>query len=85
MDKQIRDLFGKSPQNLEDFSLESQICQAEALKFFIETARMNHPRQSGILWWNLIDNWPQFSDAVIDYYMTKKLAFYYIRRVQQPL
>lgn len=85
MDKQIRDLFGKSPQNLEDFSLESQICQAEALKFFIETARINHPRQSGILWWNLIDCWPQFSDAVVDYYMTKKLAFYYIRRVQQPL
>jgi beta-mannosidase len=42
-------------------------------------------RRTGILWWNLIDGWPQFSDAVVDYYFEKKLAFDYIKRVQQPL
>jgi beta-mannosidase len=42
-------------------------------------------RRTGILWWNLIDGWPQFSDAVVDYYFDKKLAFGFIKRVQQPL
>jgi beta-mannosidase len=38
-----------------------------------------------MLWWNLADGWPQLSDAVVDYYDRKKLAFYYVRRAQQPL
>ena len=38
-----------------------------------------------MLWWNLIDCWPQFSDAVVDYYYRKKLAFTYIRQSQQPV
>ena len=32
------------------------------------------------MWWNLIDGWPQMSDAVVDYYYTKKLAYSYIKR-----
>jgi beta-mannosidase len=35
--------------------------------------------------WNLIDGWPQFSDAVVDYDYRKKLAYAYVRRVQQPV
>jgi beta-mannosidase len=34
---------------------------------------------------NLIDGWPQFSDAVVHYYFVKKLAFDFIRRAQQPI
>ena len=41
--------------------------------------------KTGLVWWNVIDCWPQFSDAVVDYYYTKKLAFHYIRNVQQPV
>ncbi len=84
MADQIQEVFGLEPKNIEEFALLSQICQAEAKKFFIETARMNRPQQSGILWWNLLDCWPQFSDAVVDYYFNKKLAYFYIKRVQQP-
>ena len=47
--------------------------------------RTGQPNRTGIIWWNLIDGWPQFSDAVVDYYFRRKLAFYYIKRVQQPL
>ena len=32
-----------------------------------------------------MDGWPQFSDAIVDYYFGKKLAYWYIRRVQQPV
>lgn len=85
MADQVRELFGAVPDNLDDFALASQISQAEAKKFFIEMFRTGQPNRTGIIWWNLIDGWPQFSDAVVDYYFRRKLAFYYIKRVQQPL
>jgi beta-mannosidase len=84
MAKQIRELFGFIPDNLEDFVLASQISQAEAKKFFVELFRTQSFR-SGIIWWNLIDGWPQWSDAVVDYNFYKKLAYFYIRQSQQPL
>ncbi|MGI6459653.1 MAG: glycoside hydrolase family 2 protein [Candidatus Hydrogenedentales bacterium] len=73
------------PSTLEAFVLASQIVQAEAKKYFIESTRQRKWRTSGILWWNLLDGWPQFSDAVVDYYFGKKLAYWYIRRVQPPV
>ncbi|MBQ1942867.1 MAG: hypothetical protein II368_04375 [Clostridia bacterium] len=85
MHKQIEALFGKRADNLEDFALLSQASQAEACKYFIETARIRKPECQGILWWNMQDGWPQFSDAVVDYYFTKKLAYYFIKQSQDPL
>lgn len=82
---QVRELFGKEPKDLEEFSVCSQISQAEALKFFVEFTRLNKWEKSGILWWNLLDCWPQFSDAVVDYYFDKKLAYYYLKNVQKDL
>lgn len=82
--KQIRQLFGEVPEDLEEFIFASQISQAEADKFFIERVRTQKERMGGILWWNLMDGWPQFSDAVVDYYYEKKIAFDYIKRSQQP-
>ena len=85
MVSQVQTLFGKVPENLEEFALESQISQAEAMKYFIERFRTAKWRRTGIIWWNLIDGWPQFSDSVVDYYYRKKLAYYYIKRSQQPV
>ncbi|MEW6753853.1 MAG: sugar-binding domain-containing protein [Candidatus Latescibacterota bacterium] len=85
MADQIGELFGQQPLTLEEFVLASQISQAEAKKFFIEMFRLRKWRTTGIIWWNVIDCWPQFSDAVVDYYFQRKLAYWYIRRVQQPL
>lgn len=85
MSNQIREMFGCMPDNLEEFSFQSQCVQAEAKKFFIELFRGAKWRRTGILWWNLMDGWPQFSDAVVDYYFIKKLAYSFIRRAQQPV
>lgn len=85
MANQIREMFGRIPETPEDFALCSQISQAEAFKFFIELFRVENGRRSGIIWWNLIDGWHQFSDAVVDYYFTKKLAYYYIQNSQRAL
>ena len=83
MHKQVKQMFGKVPETIDDYVLASQICQAEAKKYFIERIRVNMQRNGGIIWWNLVDGWPQESDAVVDYYYEKKLAYSYIKRSQQ--
>ncbi len=86
MREQLDILFGDSvPDGLYDFALASQLSQAEAVKYFIENFRIDKGEKHGIIWWNLLDGWPQFSDAVIDYYGVKKLAFPVIKRAQQPV
>lgn len=82
---QVRAMFGEMPDNVEDFAWQSQVVQAEAFKYFIELFRMGKWRRTGMIWWNLIDGWPQISDAVVDYYFTKKMAFDHIAASQQPL
>jgi beta-mannosidase len=86
MADQVTTLFGNTvPCNLADFAKASQISQAEAKKYFIERFRVSKWRRTGIIWWNLIDGCPQISDAVVDYYYRKKLAYHYIKRSQEPL
>lgn len=85
MENQIRDLFGFVPEDVQSFALASQITQAEAVKYFIERFRQGKWRRTGIIWWNLIDGWPQFSDAVVDYYYRRKLAYFFIQRSQEPV
>ncbi len=85
MVKQVRTLFGKEADNLVDFAKQSQISQAEAKKYYIEKFRIGKPHCTGIMWWNLLDGWPQVSDAVVDWYHCKKLAYHFIKRSQQQL
>ncbi len=85
MAKQNKQIFGYIPDNLSDFVLMSQISQAEAFKFFIESTRRVKWNRTGIMWWNMIDGWPQFSDAVVSYDFIKKLAYYFIKQSQQTV
>lgn len=85
MKRQVEVLCGEVPSDLDEFSALSQISQAEAKKFFIERARALKWRRTGIIWWNLLDGWPQISDAVVDWYFDKKLAYHYIKRSQEPV
>ena len=85
MVKQVERIFGTASGDLDEFARQSQISQAEAKKFFIESFRAQKWRKTGILWWNVIDGWPQVSDAIIDWYGVKKLAYGYIKRSQSPL
>ncbi len=82
MTNQIKCVFGEVPTDLKQFITASQIVQAEAMKYFIEFWRMNKGERNGILWWNLRDGWPIISDAIVDYYGGKKLAYKYIKGVQ---
>ncbi len=82
MASQIEVLFDRAPDNIEDFIFASQASQAEALKFFIEKWRSEKNVRSGILWWNLRDCWPIISDAIVDYYNRKKLAYEHVKTSQ---
>lgn len=81
---QVCQFFDFEPDNLADFSLASQISQAEAMKFFVERMRTGRPDKTGILCWNLLDGWPEATEAAVDYYFRKKLAFYYLKQAQAP-
>ena len=85
MKDQVELLFGATSTDLETFAFQSQFTQAEAKKFFIEQTRIKKWRRTGIIWWNMIDGWPQISDSVVDWYYVKKRAFDTIRRVQTPI
>ena len=79
------EMFGPVPNDLGDFIQATQFTQAEAFKFFIEMTRLAKWRSTGIVWWNVVDGWPLLNASVVDYYFNKKLAYYYIRRVQEPV
>jgi len=85
MRKHVKLMYGQVPDTLEEFALLSQMYQGEAVKYMIELCRMQKWNKTGIIWWNMIDCWPQISDSVVDYYFKKKLAYYYIRRAQVPV
>ncbi len=85
MADQVKTLIGYYPDNLDDFAFASQVSQGEAKKFFIERMRAEKGKRTGVIWWNLIDGWPQFSDAVVDYYYIKKIAYNYIKNSQSTV
>lgn len=85
MVNQVEALFGICPDSFEDFIFASQATQAEAKKFFIDFWRSHKPDKMGILWWNLRDGWPILSDAIVDYYFRKKIAYEYIKSAQHDI
>ncbi len=81
----VRLFFGEVPDSLADAVAASQIVQAEGFKYAIESGRQAKWDRTGVLWWNLVDGWPQISDAVVDWYLAEKLAFSVIAASQRPL
>ena len=80
----VEKLFGEVPSDLHNFAICSQISNAEAMKFFVERFRIGKWDRTGIIWWNVIDCWPQFSEATLDYYFTKKQSYFHLKQAQQP-
>ena len=82
MVNQVRTLFINDFDNINDFSIASQTSQAEAMKYFIEKMRKDYKRNGGIIWWNILDGWPQVSEALLDYYFNRKKAYDYVKICQ---
>ncbi len=84
MTNQIKLMFGDVPTDLDAFIEQSQFVQAEAMKTFCELFRSRKfTRMNGLVWWNVRDGWPQISDAVVDWYGGKKLAYDVLKNAQR--
>ncbi len=81
----VQNLIGRDAESLEEYIAASQYMQAWCLGEWIERARRRKFECGGILWWNILDNWPQHVDAVVDYYFGRKVGFGAVQRASQPL
>lgn len=77
--------FYPKPSTFEQFCYISQLQQAEAMRFALETHRAHMPYCMGSLYWQLNDCWPAASWSSIDYYGTWKAAHYFIRRANESV
>ncbi|MBO5286374.1 MAG: hypothetical protein J6B16_05710 [Clostridia bacterium] len=85
MENHIRMLFGYLPTDYEEFCMLSQFVHSEGNKFFVENARNGKPYKTGLILWNLLDGWPQFSEALVDFYFDKKPGFTSVSRSYEPV
>lgn len=76
-------LFGK-PTSVKDLAKKANRAQAEIIKTEIIYARTNG-RSNGFLNWMYNDVWPTGTWSVIDYYLSKKPAYYAIKRTFSPV
>lgn len=84
MTRQVKIMFGDVSRDLDEFVRQSQFVQSEAMKTFCELFRSRKfTRFNGLIWWNVRDGWPQISDAVVDYWGGKKLAYETLRNAQR--
>ena len=51
----------------------------------MEPERLKQGYGSRLIFWGGLDGWPQFSDAIVDYYFTRKLAYGFIKNSQQDV
>ncbi len=74
-------VFSPLSDDLERLTLQSQYTQAEAYKAWVENAKVKG--LCGIMLWNLLDGWPQVSEAMVDYYLNKKKSFDFVKRASR--
>ena len=77
--------FYNKPKDFETFTYVSQLQQAEAMKYAIETHRGRMPYCMGSLYWQLNDCWPAASWSSIDYYGTWKATHFFAKKANEPL
>lgn len=71
-------LYGK-PKDFEEFIYFSQLTQARAVGLAVSGHRINWPRCSGTLYWQLNDCWPAPTWSSLDYYNNWKILQYEIK------
>lgn len=87
LDQSLQAWLGSIPEDLPTYVVASQLIQGEAYKAWAEYWRLRKRnwKSGGILLWNLADCWPQFSDAIVDYWLRPKLACNYVCAAYRPL
>jgi len=82
---QYLDAEFRPARDFASFVYLSQLMQAEAIKFNVETMRARRPETMGTLYWQLDDCWPVASWSSIDYFGRWKALQYFAARFYAPL
>jgi beta-mannosidase len=83
----LRDFFNIefTFEQFRDFTRGINMLCSDIFKFCIEYCRTHKWEKTGVIWWSLLDMWPQgFNYSVVDYSFTKKMPYYWIKQSQQP-
>uniref|UniRef100_A0A942T1M6 beta-mannosidase n=1 Tax=Neobacillus citreus TaxID=2833578 RepID=A0A942T1M6_9BACI len=79
-----------SPASIEDWPIEdwhwaAQLNQAHAIRFGMEWFRSRTPDNTGMVVWQLNDDWPVVSWALVDHAGIRKPVWYAVRQAYRPV
>ncbi|MBT1546448.1 glycoside hydrolase family 2 protein [Curtobacterium aurantiacum] len=74
-----------SPTSIEDWHFAAQLNQAHAIRFGMEWFRSRTPDNTGMVVWQLNDDWPVVSWALVDHAGIRKPVWYAVRQAYQPV
>jgi beta-mannosidase len=85
--KLVEKYFKCNPQNLpiREFILKSQVIQAEITRHIYDEFRARKFVCSGLLFWTLGDSFGVTNWAILDYYLSKRPVYQYLRRSMSPI
>lgn len=73
------------PTSIEDWHWAAQLNQAHAIRFGMEWFRSRTPDNTGMIVWQLNDDWPVVSWALVDHAGIRKPVWYAVRQAYQPV
>lgn len=76
--------YGK-PENLNEYSMKSQVLQYEASRAMFEAYAGNKYKSSGIIYWMYNSAWPTMYWQLYDYFLAPNGAFYGTRKACENL
>ena len=85
IEKAVGVMFSCEDKTKSEILKMSQIVQAESIKKYLEFYRANSDKAGGIIPFNLNDGHPLISESVIDYFLTKKIACSFVKKILSPL
>jgi beta-mannosidase len=74
-----------TPASIEDWHFAAQLNQAHAIRFGMEWFRSRTPDNTGMIVWQLNDDWPVVSWALVDHAGIRKPVWYAVRQAYQPV
>lgn len=76
--------YGK-PENIEEYSMKSQVHQYEATRAMFEAFAGNKYKSSGIIYWMYNSAWPKMYWQFYDYFFAPNGSFYGTKKACEPL
>jgi len=74
-----------TPASIDDWHFAAQLNQAHAIRFGMEWFRSRTPDNTGMIVWQLNDDWPVVSWALVDHAGIRKPVWYAVRHAYQPV